>query len=108
MYKFDLRPAYDPNLMPHLQTASEIEERFIQQVWSLHKSETTSLLLGIAQKISVAADILRERNEAVELAVPAIRNALLFHLVDPILDDLLKFLEILSTPEKQWRLAYMK
>lgn len=71
-------------------------------------SEFQKEIDDIAQKISVAADILRERNEAVELAVPAIRNALLFHLVDPILDDLLEFLEMLSTPEKQWRLAYMK
>lgn len=71
-------------------------------------SEFQKEIDDIAQKISVAADILRERNEAAELAVPAIRNALLFHLVDPILDDLLEFLEILSTPEKQWRLAYMK
>ena len=71
-------------------------------------SEFQKEIDDIAQKISVAADILRERNEAAELAVPAIRNALLFHLVDPILDDLLEFLEMLSTPEKQWRLAYMK
>ena len=71
-------------------------------------SEFQKEIDDIAQKISVAADILRERDEGAELAVPAIRNALIFHLVDPIKKDLLKFLEILSTPEKQWRLVYMK
>ena len=71
-------------------------------------SEFQKEINDIAQKISVAADILRERNEAAELAVPVIRNALIFHLVDPILDDLLEFLEILSTPEEQRRLAYMR
>ena len=71
-------------------------------------SEFQKEIDDISQKISVAADILRERDEGAELAVPAIRNALIFHLVDPIKKDLLKFLEILSTPEKQWRLVYMK
>ena len=86
---------------------------FNPSVWNesgltVQSSEFQKEIDDIAQKISVAADILRERDEGAELAVPAIRNALLFHLVDPILDDLLEFLEILSTPEKQWRLAYMK
>ena len=46
MKNFDLRPDYDPNLLPQWQAPSETETGFVRLVKRLYKEQMASLLFG--------------------------------------------------------------
>lgn len=70
MNRFDLRPNYDPNLLPQWQGPSKIEEDFIQLVQLLYEQETNSLLCGSAYKEADDKLLSRRRQDFLKGANP--------------------------------------
>lgn len=59
---YNLRPDYDPNLLPQWQGPSQIEEDFIRLVQRLYEQETNSLLYGSEYK-EVNDELLSKRRQ---------------------------------------------
>ena len=82
---------------------------FDSRVWEASKlnislPEFQRQIDDINSKISNAADLLKKKNEDIDMAAPIVRNMLISRLFHPILDDMEEFLNILLTPELQWML----